>query len=122
MAKREGMLPGEYMKVGHVKVWPKGLEGVMTVNGLETRPDIYLVTVRKLDGEFSVEVMKGRPIDDGHLPHDVFKRLMSYYDLINKEERSDKAKQAAADRKAAREVETPQERRNGFHVVKDGNG
>ena len=122
MVKREGMLPGEYMKVGHVKVWPKGLEGKVTVDGLERRPEIYLVTVRKLDGEFQVEVMKGQPIKDGLLPNDVFKRTMSYHNLINKEERSDKAKQAAADRKADRQVETPQERRNGFHVVKDGNG
>ena len=122
MAKREGMLPGEYMRVGHVKVWPKGLEGDLTVQGLETRPEIYLLTVRKLDGEFKVEVMKGKPIDDGLLPHDVFKRMMSYYDAINKQERSEISKQAAVDRKAAREVETPHERRNGIHVVKDGNG
>ena len=113
MAKRAGMLPGEYMKVGHVTVWPEGIDGEMTVHGLEVRPEIYLVTVRKLDGRFRTEVMRGVPIDDGVIPHDVLKRIMRYYDTINSEERSDRAKEAAADRKAA------SERRNGIHVLPD---
>ena len=51
--KRRGMLPGEYMEIGHVEVWPEGLESEMTQHGTEVRPDVYVVIVRRrVDGAF----------------------------------------------------------------------
>lgn len=105
--RRRVMLPGEYMKTSLVEVWPRsalvadrppfrGIAEDRTPSWEETRPDLYVVIVRRNDGDWHYEMLRAIPADGGVIPEEVFERLERMKKAIIKEERSDRGKQQAA--------------------------
>ena len=104
--RRRVMLPGEYMKTSLVEVWPRsalipdrppfrGIAEDRTPTWEETRPDLYVVIVRRLDGDWHHEMLRAIPADGGVIPEEVFDRLERMRKAIRKEERRDRGKQQA---------------------------
>lgn len=121
MAKMDGLLPGEYCEYGTVLVWPKGVDGEITPEGIEVRPEFFVLIVRaRPDGnnqlKFTEEVLTTAPLDTGVIPHDVLMRGRAYYDAIVSRRRSDNARERAA---AKSDPESMDDRRNGIHLVED---
>ena len=100
----KGMLPDEYMKTSLVKVWPKNIaEGEITMAGVLDRPEMFVVIVRRLGQDWTIEVQKGAPIIDGVLPGEVVEAISRLQKNIVKEQRADRGRDQAALRKADEE-------------------
>ena len=130
MAKMDGMLPGEYCEIGTVLVWPKGVGGEIVPEGIQVRPDIFVIVVRARPDsnnelKFTTEVMTTMPVQDGVIQHDVFMRSRTYYDRIVSRRRSDNARDRAASRDDTHSHDkTDQsahlyEDRNGVHLLQE---
>jgi hypothetical protein len=101
MAKRDnGILPGEVMRFSTVEVRDRNmLRGEMTIDGQEQRPEFYIVVVRRLDLDWTIEILKGEPLSTGILPDRVVDRIATLKDTIVKLQRSTRGRDAAAARK-----------------------
>ena len=124
MAKMDGMLPGEYCEYGTVVIWPEGIGGDITPNGIEVRPQFFVIVTRarpNADNElrFSTEVMTTTPLPDGVIPHDVLVRSRTYYDRIVSRRRSDNARERVAARDG---VTIPNESDDTGHLYEARNG
>ena len=96
-----GMKPGEYMRTSLVPVYdPNSLEGTMTIDGIERRPEFFIPVVRRLDTTWRIEVLRGVPIEDGVIPHEVVTRITELQKRIMREQRSDRGRDAALVRRA----------------------
>lgn len=109
MANPKGMLPDEYMETSLIEVWPlkegedpdfEGRQFEEPLPWKEYRPDFYVLVVRRVDEVWHVEVMKAAPIDDGQIPGPVMERMWMMRKRIIHKQKSDKAKDAAAVRRA----------------------
>jgi hypothetical protein len=111
MAKRDnGILPGEVMRFSTVEVRDRNmLRGEMTIDGQEQRPEFYIVVVRRLDLDWTIEILKGEPLATGVLPDKVVGRIAALKDTIVKLQRSARGRDAAAVRKAKAFNETDDE-------------
>ena len=99
MSKSQGMLPGEYMKTALVLVPNENpIEGEITLHGLERRPEMYVVVVRRRETTWRIEVLRATPIDDGVIPHQVAERIAVLRERIVKEQRRDRGRDQAAAR------------------------
>ena len=98
--KGKQLLPDEYRKVGLVEVMRQGLEGEATVEGIELISDFYVVEVRRFDKKWlPTRVYSTSLLDTGELPNDVLERIFRYRKTILSEERSQTAKDRAAERR-----------------------
>ena len=111
MVKRSsGMKPGEYMKTSLVEVYDENpLEGTPTIEGIERRPEFYIPVVRRMDTTWRIEVLKGVPIADGVIPHEVVTRITELQKRIMREQRSDRGRDAALVRRAQEKEEVDDE-------------
>ena len=124
MAKMDGMLPGEYCEYGTVVIWPEGLGGDIKPEGIEVRPQFFVIVTRARpngDNElrFSTEVMTTTPLSDGVLPHEVIIRERAYYDRIVKRRGSDNARERAASKDDTQTQGEPYQPRNGIHLLRE---
>tara|TARA_R100000306_G_C4364565_1_gene136963 strand:+ start:1166 stop:1498 length:333 start_codon:yes stop_codon:yes gene_type:complete len=95
-----GMVPGEVMRFSTVEVRDRNpLSGDMTIDGVERRPEFYIVVVRRLDLDWTIEILKGEPLSTGVLPDKVVDRISALKATIVKAQRSARGRDAAAARK-----------------------
>ena len=101
MAKPDnGLVPGEVMRFSTVEVRDRNpLSGDMTIDGVERRPEFYIVVVRRLDLDWTIEILKGEPLSTGVLPDKVVDRISALKATIVKTQRSARGRDAAAARK-----------------------
>ena len=108
--RRQGMLPGEYMKHATVLVYDENPlannpNARDTLAGREDRPDFYMAIVRRRELKWRIEILKGVAVTDGVIPDEVFTRINSMKDRIIKEQRADRGRDQALIRKAEQEDE-----------------
>ena len=95
--KVKGLLPGEYRKIGLVEVKNENkLAGRITVDGqIEINVELYVLSVRRLESKWAIDVSRTMPLDDGRIPDEVIRRINTYQDSIMKEQCRDRGKEQA---------------------------
>jgi hypothetical protein len=105
--RNRGMKPGEHMRTSLVTVYPENLLDMErdALGEFETRPEFYVVVVRRVDLTWKIEILVAKPLTTGVMPDQVVRRITDLQKRILKDQASQRGSDNMAARRAKQQTE-----------------